>query len=88
MSEASVAPEMAVPQGLPSQILHYINGEAVPSLGGETFAVINPVTNEAYIDAASGQKADVERAVAAAKMAFEEGPWPKMLPRDRARILH
>ena len=88
MSEASVAPEMAVPQGLPSQILHYINGEAVPSLGGETFAVINPVTNEAYIDAASGQKADVERAVAAAKKAFEEGPWPKMLPRERSRILH
>ena len=46
MSEASVAPEMAVPQGLPSQILHYINGEAVPSLGGETFEVINPVTAE------------------------------------------
>ncbi|WP_242491782.1 5-carboxymethyl-2-hydroxymuconate semialdehyde dehydrogenase [Actinomyces minihominis] len=76
------------PANLPEQILHYIDGNYVPSLSGETFDVLNPVTNETYIQAASGDKADVERAVAAAKKAFETGPWPKMLPRERSRILH
>lgn len=89
MSNAkTVVADVAAPEGLPEQILHYIDGAAVPSLGGQTFEVLNPVTNEAYIDAASGQKADIDRAVAAAKKAFDEGPWPKMLPRDRSRILH
>ena len=45
------------------------------------------MTNEPYITAASGKKADIEAAVAAAKTAFDEGPWPTMLPRERARIL-
>ena len=34
------------------------------------------------------KKADIERAVAAAKRAFDEGPWPRMLPRERSRVLH
>ncbi|MGO1837337.1 aldehyde dehydrogenase, partial [Agrococcus casei] len=38
--------------------------------------------------AASGKPADIDAAVAAAKNAFENGPWPKMLPRERSRILH
>ncbi|WRS30026.1 5-carboxymethyl-2-hydroxymuconate semialdehyde dehydrogenase [Actinomycetaceae bacterium MB13-C1-2] len=89
MSDNSkVVADVAVPADLPDQILHYIDGERVPSLGAETFEVLNPVTNEAYIEAASGQKADIERAVSAAKKAFDEGPWPKMLPRERSRVLH
>ncbi len=78
----------AKPQGLPDSIRHYINGEWVDSIDGDTFDVLNPVTNEPYIKAASGKKADIEAAVAAAKTAFEEGPWPKMLPRERSRVLH
>lgn len=76
------------PSGLPELIPHYIDGRRVPSVGAETFEVLNPVTNQAYIEAASGQKADIDRAVAAAKRAFDEGPWPRMLPRERSRILH
>ena len=76
------------PENLPDSIRHYINGEWVDSIDGDTFDVLNPVTNEPYITAASGKKADIEAAVAAAKKAFEEGPWPKMLPRERSRILH
>ncbi len=75
------------PTGLPEKIRHYIDGEFVDSLDGEEFNVINPVTNEAYIRAASGKKVDVDRAVASAKRAFADGPWPTMLPRERARIL-
>ena len=76
------------PAHLPGKIRHYINGEHVDSIDGDTFDVLNPVTNEAYIKAASGKVADVDAAVAAAKDAFENGPWPKMLPRERSRILH
>ena len=76
------------PAGMPEKIRHYINGEFVDSIDGEEFDVLNPVTNEPYIKAASGKKADIEAAVAAAKTAFDKGPWPKMLPRERARILN
>src|SRR5699024_12642992 len=41
-----------------------------------------------YLKAASGRRADVDAAVAAAKDAFETGPWPTMLPRERSRVLH
>ncbi|AZL04857.1 5-carboxymethyl-2-hydroxymuconate semialdehyde dehydrogenase [Brevibacterium aurantiacum] len=73
---------------LPEKIRHYINGEFVDSIDGEEFDVINPVTNEPYIKAASGKKADIDAAVASAKQAFDEGPWPTMLPRERARVLN
>ncbi|WP_167194157.1 5-carboxymethyl-2-hydroxymuconate semialdehyde dehydrogenase [Brevibacterium pigmentatum] len=76
------------PAGMPEKIRHYIGGEFVDSVDGDEFDVLNPVTNETYIKAASGKKADIEAAVAAAKQAFDEGPWPRMLPRDRARILN
>ena len=76
------------PEGIPEVIPHYINGERVGSIDGDTFDVIDPVTNEPYTQAASGKPADIDAAVAAAKDAFENGPWPKMLPRERSRILH
>nr|WP_167739231.1 5-carboxymethyl-2-hydroxymuconate semialdehyde dehydrogenase [Kocuria sp. JC486] len=73
---------------MPERIQHYIDGAFVDSQNGATFDVIDPVTNQTYIQAAAGQKEDVEAAVAAAKKAFEEGPWPKMLPRERSRVLN
>ncbi|GGA72210.1 aldehyde dehydrogenase [Pseudoclavibacter endophyticus] len=76
------------PPGVPTDIKHYINGEFVDSVSGETFEVLNPSTNEVYAKAASGDKADIDLAVAAATEAFEHGPWPRMVPRARARILN
>ncbi len=76
------------PEGLPDRIRHYVDGESVDSLGGETFDVLDPVTNQTYVQAAAGRRADVDRAVAAARRAFAEGPWPRMLPRERSRVLH
>jgi 5-carboxymethyl-2-hydroxymuconic-semialdehyde dehydrogenase len=76
------------PAGLPEKIQHYINGEFVDSIDGDTFDVLDPVTNQPYLLAASGKKADIEAAVASAKDAFENGPWPTMLPRERARVLN
>jgi 5-carboxymethyl-2-hydroxymuconic-semialdehyde dehydrogenase len=76
------------PVGTPDTIRLYIDGEWVDALDGEAFDVLNPTTNEVYIQAAAGKEADVDLAVAAAKRAFDEGPWPRMLPRQRSRILH
>ncbi len=77
-----------VPADLPTRIQHYIDGEFVDSVDGDTFDVLDPVTNETYLRAAAGKKADIDLAVAAARRAFTEGPWPRMLPRDRSRVLH
>ncbi|MBF4562809.1 5-carboxymethyl-2-hydroxymuconate semialdehyde dehydrogenase [Microbacterium sp. VKM Ac-2870] len=77
-----------VPEGLPEKIQHYIDGEFVDSLSGATFDVLDPVSNQTYVQAAAGQREDIDRAVAAARKAFDEGPWPRMLPRARSRILN
>jgi 5-carboxymethyl-2-hydroxymuconic-semialdehyde dehydrogenase len=77
-----------VPAGLPGRIQHYIGGKFVDSADGDTFDVLEPVTNDVYVQAAAGKAADVDRAVAAAREAFLNGPWPRMLPRERSRILH
>lgn len=77
-----------LPSGMPEKIQHYIGGKFVDSIDGDTFDVINPVDNTPYIKAASGKKEDIDAAVAAATHAFKHGPWPKMLPRERARVLH
>ncbi|MBF6672296.1 5-carboxymethyl-2-hydroxymuconate semialdehyde dehydrogenase [Glutamicibacter sp. FBE19] len=77
-----------VPENLPTHLQHFVNGEFVDSIGGETFDVQEPVTNTNYATAASAQPADVDLAVAAASKAFKEGPWSKMLPRERSRVLH
>lgn len=76
------------PAGLPQRVQHYIGGQLTDSVSGETFEVIEPTTNQPYITCASGQGADVDAAVAAAKQAFDSGPWPRMLPRERARVLY
>ncbi|MGF2948744.1 5-carboxymethyl-2-hydroxymuconate semialdehyde dehydrogenase [Microbacterium alcoholitolerans] len=80
--------DVYTPADLPAKIQHYIDGEFVDSVDGDTFEVLNPVTNETYVHAAAGKKADIDRAVAAARRAFTEGPWPRMLPRERSRVLH
>jgi 5-carboxymethyl-2-hydroxymuconic-semialdehyde dehydrogenase len=76
------------PENLPKKILHFIGGEFVDSVSGKTFDVLDPVSNETYVQAAAGQAEDIDRAVAAAKDAFDNGPWPRMLPRARARVLN
>ncbi|WP_141012017.1 aldehyde dehydrogenase family protein, partial [Salmonella enterica] len=80
--------DAAKPSDLPEKILHYINGEFVESIDGEEFDVVDPVTNQTYITAASGKPQDIDRAVAAAKEAFDNGTWSNALPRERARVLN
>ncbi|HLS49300.1 MAG TPA: aldehyde dehydrogenase, partial [Actinomycetaceae bacterium] len=87
MSATDAAP-VVVPEGIPNEIQHYIDGAFVPSLGGETFEILEPTTNYAYARGAAGQAADIDRAVAAARVAFDSGPWPRMKNRERSRILN
>ena len=65
-----------------------INGEPVDAASGATFETHNPATEELITTVAEAGAEDVDRAVQAARAAFESGPWPKMKPADRARVLH
>jgi len=65
-----------------------INNEWCDAQSGKTFPVVNPSTEEKLADVAEGDLADVNRAVVAARNAFEKGPWKKMSARDRGRILY
>lgn len=65
-----------------------IDGKWVDSVSGKTFATINPATEEKIADVAEGDKADIDRAVKAARKAFESGPWSTMDARDRGRLMN
>jgi len=65
-----------------------IGGEWVMAASGETFETLDPATEESIVAVAKGGPEDVDRAVAAARRAFEPGsPWRRMTPRSRSRIL-
>jgi 5-carboxymethyl-2-hydroxymuconic-semialdehyde dehydrogenase len=78
----------AMPADLPKTLPHHIGGADVESADGRTFEVCDPVANAPYAQAAAGDTQDVANAVAAARTAFTDGPWPGMLPRQRAKILN
>lgn len=65
-----------------------IDGKWVPAESGKTFETFNPATEKSLCRVAEGSKADVEKAVVAARRAFEEGPWRKMAAAERARLLY
>lgn len=64
-----------------------IGGQWVEAASGETFETINPSTGEVLARVAAGASEDINRAVAAARKAFESGPWPKMTASQRGRLL-
>ncbi len=66
----------------------FINGDFVDARSGETFATINPATEETITDIASAGAEDVDAAVQAARAQMEPGSeWQKMKPRDRAKVM-
>jgi len=71
--------------GQPRQAL--IDGRWQSAQGEETFDVFNPATEEVIARVADCKKADVDLAVAAARKAFDSGPWPNMSPSQRGKIL-
>ena len=64
-----------------------IGGQWVTAASGKTFETMNPSTGEVLAHVAEGDIEDVNRAVAAARKAFESGPWPKLTPSQRGRLL-
>ena len=67
---------------------HIIDGEEVPSLDGATFETVDPYTQEVWATVALGSKADADKAIAAARKAFDEGPWPHMGFDARHKLIH
>jgi aldehyde dehydrogenase (NAD+) len=65
-----------------------INNRWVPSESGKTFATVNPSTGEEICQVAEADAADVDKAVQAARRAFDQGPWKKMRASERGRLLH
>jgi aldehyde dehydrogenase (NAD+) len=52
-----------------------IDGKWVDAVSGKTLPVVDPRTEEVVLHVAEGDKADVDKAVAAARRAFDQGPW-------------
>ncbi|XP_064619373.1 aldehyde dehydrogenase-like [Lineus longissimus] len=66
----------------------FINNEFVNSVSGKTFPTVNPTTEEEICQVQEGDKADVDKAVAAAKAAFKRGsPWRTMDASQRGNLL-
>ncbi|XP_077217556.1 benzaldehyde dehydrogenase, mitochondrial-like [Tasmannia lanceolata] len=65
-----------------------INGQFVDSALGKTFPTLDPRTEDVIAHVAEGDAEDINRAVSAARKAFDEGPWPRMSPYERSRILY
>src|ERR1700674_480736 len=65
----------------------YIGGEWVEASSGATFDVISSSTEEVVATVAEAREKDMARAVAAARKAFDEGPWPRFTHAERAAYL-
>lgn len=65
----------------------FINGEWVAPTGSNKLDVISPVTEELLFSYPEATNADIDKAVAAAREAFDNGPWPRMTFKERAGYL-
>lgn len=65
----------------------FIDGEWVEAASGKTFPTYNPATGEVMAQIAEGDREDINRAVKAARKAFDGGPWPEMSASERGRLI-
>ena len=71
--------------GAPRQL--FIGGQWTDATSGKTFATPDPATGETLAHVAEGEAEDINRAVRAARKAFEDGPWSRMTASERGRII-
>ena len=71
--------------GAPRQL--FIGGQWAEAASGKTFETPNPATGETLAWVAEGDAEDINRAVRAARAAFEDGPWGRLTPSERGRII-
>jgi phenylacetaldehyde dehydrogenase len=64
-----------------------INGKWVEAASGKTFPTYNPATGDVLAQIAAGDREDIDRAVRAARTAFENGPWRRLSPSERGRLI-
>jgi phenylacetaldehyde dehydrogenase len=64
-----------------------INGKWVNAVSGKTFPTYNPATGDVLTQVAEGDREDINRAVDAARAAFDHGPWRKLSPSERGRMM-
>jgi phenylacetaldehyde dehydrogenase len=79
--ERSVTNFVAKPRNL------LIGGKWLPAASGKTFETLNPATGEVLARVAEGDREDINRAVKAARRAFDEGAWPKTTPSERGKMI-
>lgn len=85
-NDAALLPAVRSFLSSPKQLL--IAGDWVDAADGKTFGTINPSSEEELVRVAQASAADVDRAVTAARTAFEAGsPWSRMSPRERSHLL-
>ena len=65
----------------------FINGQWADAASGKTFETLNPATGETLAHVAEGGAEDIDRAVRAARKAFDHGPWSRLTPSERGRII-
>jgi len=65
----------------------FVGGEWEPPIGADSIAVISPLSEQEFARVPSASRADVDRAVSAARRAFDSGPWPRMKAEDRIATL-
>ncbi len=82
-----MAQSTAVPATTDKPTALLINGEWVEPASGKYYDGVNPTTGVPVARVAEGDAADVDRAVKAARVAFEDGPWSTMHPADRGRLV-
>ncbi len=65
----------------------YIGGDWVKPQSDQKLELISPVTEECFLSLPEASTADVDRAVKAARQAFDHGPWPRMTPQERSKFV-
>ena len=65
----------------------FINGQWTDAASGKTFETPNPATGDTLARVAEGDAEDIDRAVRAARSAFDDGPWGRLTPSERGRII-
>ena len=65
-----------------------MNGSFVESASGKTFNTPNPATGETLAVVSEAGREDIHKAVVAARMAFDEGPWSRMSTAERSRLMY
>src|SRR5688572_10145546 len=86
LNSLQAVPMMGLDERMDRAIVNVINGELVPSAGGETYDVIDPSTGQVYASAPLSREEDVDRAFDAASTAFES--WRDTTPYERSQAIY